>query len=122
MHFCRPHLSLCGSMSPLTADCRLDCMRCILLRPVKRHGGIFCHVFLSSVGVHPNHGLSSEVSGPQSRFDMVWTIAQGGGEKKLAIIEFKNTKTIHWEDFEPAEVSQANAAEFGKVGRRNGKY
>ncbi|OXV06471.1 hypothetical protein Egran_05757 [Elaphomyces granulatus] len=39
-------------------------------------------------------------------------------KKKLAVVEFKNTKIIHWEDFEPAEVSQANAAE--KMGEAMG--
>lgn len=52
----------------------------------------------------------SEVAeGVHSRFDMQWTLVQGGTETKLAILEVKNTKVIHWTEFAPAEATQENA-------------
>ncbi|GAD96611.1 hypothetical protein CIMG_02427 [Paecilomyces variotii No. 5] len=52
----------------------------------------------------------SEVSAARSRFDIQWTLKRGNLEVTMAILELKNTRVIHYDDFRPALATPQNAA------------
>ena len=59
----------------------------------------------------PNGGnldCRGEVSQQGSRTDIRW-IYRGGNSVDIAVLEFKNTRALHWHDFEPA-MTDVNGA------------
>ncbi|KAL1853031.1 hypothetical protein Plec18170_005613 [Paecilomyces lecythidis] len=51
-----------------------------------------------------------EVTAVRSRFDIQWTLKYDNTEVTMAILELKNTKVVHYQDFAPAFATPENAA------------